>query len=82
MALNFLSVTWCGEGFPRLGVQGVKGLIPVVLYFCLMEEGEEKERKKKRGKKKKLPRRRRVSPRLDLPGWLCSTSQLSLAIKG
>jgi hypothetical protein len=47
-----------------------------------MEEGEEKERKKKRGKKKKLPRRRRVSPRLDLPGWLCSTSQLSLAIKG
>jgi hypothetical protein len=52
MAPNFLRITWHREAFPGLKVQGVEGLILVVLYFYLMEAGEEKERKKKRGKKK------------------------------
>jgi hypothetical protein len=59
MALNFLSVTWYGEAFHGLGVQGFKVLILVGALFLLDggkgREGkkkEEKERKKKRRKKK------------------------------
>jgi hypothetical protein len=33
MAPNFLSVTWCGEAFPVLVVQGVEGLILVSALF-------------------------------------------------
>jgi hypothetical protein len=72
----------CGETFPSLGFQGVKGLILVGALFPLDGGGEKKERKKKRGKKKKSLWRRRVSPRLDLPCWLYSGSQLLDAIKG
>jgi hypothetical protein len=32
---NFLSVTCCGEAFPRVGVQGVRGLILVGALFLL-----------------------------------------------
>jgi hypothetical protein len=35
----------CGEAFPSLGVQGVKGLILVGALFLLYGGGEERERK-------------------------------------
>jgi hypothetical protein len=44
MVPNFLSVIWHGGTFHGLGVQGVKSLILVDAYLCLMEEEEEKER--------------------------------------
>jgi hypothetical protein len=50
MAPNFLSVTWHREAFPRLWVQGVKGLILVDALFPHnggRREGKKKERRKK-----------------------------------
>jgi hypothetical protein len=35
MAPNFLSVMWCGEAFPGLGVQGVEDFILVDALFPL-----------------------------------------------
>jgi hypothetical protein len=50
MAPDFLSASWYGEAFHKLGVQDVDSLILVNAFFHLMEEEEEKERKKKRRK--------------------------------
>jgi hypothetical protein len=56
MAPNYLSAMWSGEDFPRLGVQGVEGLILFVALF-LLDGGRRREGKKnKRGKKNKSPR--------------------------
>jgi hypothetical protein len=54
LAGRFLSVTYCGEAFPSLGVQGVEGLIMVGALFLLDREGEEKERKEKKEERKKI----------------------------
>jgi hypothetical protein len=51
MVPNFLSVIWHGGTFHGLGVQGVKSLILVDAYLCLMEEEEEKERQKEKKEK-------------------------------
>jgi hypothetical protein len=75
MVPNFLSTAWHGEAFHRLRVQDVENLILVDALF-LLDGGRRRE-----GKKKKLLCRRRVSPGLDPPCWLCSMSQLLGASK-
>jgi hypothetical protein len=78
MAPNFLSVTWHGEAFHRLGVHDVKSLILVDALFPL-DRGKRREGKIK---EKKSPRGSRVSLGLNLLCWLCSGLQPLGAIKG
>jgi hypothetical protein len=53
MAPNFFSITWHGEDFPWVGVQGVEGLIPVDIYFPLggrrIREGKKNKKVGKEG---------------------------------
>jgi hypothetical protein len=44
---------WCGEAFPRLWVQGVKGLILVGTLFLLAGERRREGKKKEMRKEKK-----------------------------
>jgi hypothetical protein len=59
------------------GLRMLKVWFWLMLYVCLIKEGEEKERKKKT-----IAWGRSVSPGLDLPCCLCCSSQLLGAIKG
>jgi hypothetical protein len=64
MVPNFLSVTWCGEAFHKLGVQDVESLI---LFDALFLFDGVRRSEGKKNKKKKSPWERKVSLGLDLP---------------
>jgi hypothetical protein len=73
MAPNFLSITWCGEAFHRLGVQGVESLILVGALFLF--DGRRRKEGKKKGEKK-IAVGKRFSMGLDPTCRLCNRLQL------